>query len=357
MDLLALTYEQLLDCFKSRYNRAGYHAAALYKAFYRSADFPLHGLPAFEASTGLADQVARDLDHQRPRLVRARHHQGVEKLVFALADGLRIETVIIPMANHVSVCVSCQAGCRMGCRFCQTGQMGLQRQLAVSEIVWQVYYAKVQMGCNVRNVVFMGMGEPLDNFEPVMQAVRVMADQRGLNIAERRITVSTAGLADGIERLAAMNRPQLRLAVSLNAPSDAVRDTIMPINRRYPMARLKRALQTVPLARGNAFFVEYVLIKGVNDSPRHAVQLAEYLKDIPAKLNLIAYNPRRGSPFQAPGVPALARFQQALVDRKIFVRVRSSKGASIRAACGQLGGRSTVSDQANHGRMEKIQAG
>jgi 23S rRNA (adenine2503-C2)-methyltransferase len=215
--------------------------------------------------------------------------------------------------------------------------MGLQRQLTPAEIVAQVYTVKVAMGYNVRNVVFMGMGEPLDNFDNVMQALQVLSDQRGLNIAERRITLSTAGLVDGIERLIALNRPQLKLAVSLNAPCDAVRDTIMPINRRYPLTQLKRALKAVPLGRGNALFMEYVLIKGINDRPQHAAQLADYLRDLPAKLNLIAYNPRRQSPFEAPSAGDLARFQQTLIDNKIFVRVRGSKGGAIWAACGQLG--------------------
>ncbi len=343
MNLLALTCNQLLDHFQDRYGRASLQAAALYRSFYQSADFDPGLVPALAQSPGLLRQIEKDLEFARPHLVRepvqSQEQEGLSKLVFAMADGLQVETVVIPMANHICVCISCQAGCRMGCRFCETGQMGLHRHLKAAEIVAQVYTVKVVMGCSVRNVVFMGMGEPLDNFEHVMQAVRIISDQRGLNIAERHITLSTVGLVDGIERLAALNRPQLKLAVSLNAPCDAVRDRIMPINRRYPMARLKRALKAVPLARGNALFIEYVLIKGINDSPRHAAQLAEYLRGLPAKVNLIAYNPRRRSPFESPSTGDLARFQQALIQHKVFVRLRGSKGASIRAACGQLGGR------------------
>lgn len=194
------------------------------------------------------------------------------------------------------------------------------------------------MGINVRNVVLMGMGEPLDNFEPVIQAIRVMADQRGLDIAKRHITVSTAGLATGIEQLAALNWPQLKLAVSLNASNDTLRSQLMPVNRKYPMGTLKAALRSYPLARGNAIFFEYVLIKGINDHPRYARQLCAYLQDLPAKLNLIPFNPTQPSPFKAPTIKDVDRFHQALIEQNIFVRLRSPKGAGIRAACGQLGG-------------------
>jgi 23S rRNA (adenine2503-C2)-methyltransferase len=194
------------------------------------------------------------------------------------------------------------------------------------------------MGVAVRNVVFMGMGEPLDNFDNVVQAIDVISDQRGLNIARRHITLSTVGLSGGIRRLADLGWPQLKLAVSLNASNDELRNWLMPINRRYPMDNLKTALGQYPLARGNAIFMEYVLIKGVNDHPRLAAELAAFFQDLPVKLNLIAYNPSDGSPLEAPSEEDLLRFRQALIDQHIFVRQRSSKGAGIRAACGQLGG-------------------
>jgi 23S rRNA (adenine2503-C2)-methyltransferase len=263
---------------------------------------------------------------------------GVVKLVFGLTDGLRIETVVIPMANHATVCISSQVGCAMGCRFCRTGRMGWRRNLTAAEIVSQVFAVKVQMGYAIRNVVFMGMGEPLDNFENVKQATDVLSDQRGLDIALRHITISTVGLPEGIRRLAALNWPQLKLAVSLNASNDDLRGRLMPVNRRYPLESLKEALRQYPLARGNALFMEYVLIKGVNDDPQCAAALAAFFRGLNVKLNLIAYNPNSGSPFEAPTEADLERFHQALVDQRIFVRRRSSKGAGILAACGQLGG-------------------
>jgi len=337
MNLLELTYDQLVQHFGRTYGRGDYHAAALYRAFYTTAALDLRKLPQFAASPQLHGNVSRDLEMDFPGVVRQISSEGVTKLVFQLSDGLAMETVIIPMAHHNTVCISSQVGCRMGCRLCETARLGLLRRLSVSEIVAQVYTVKITMGLRVRNVVFMGMGEPLDNFEHVIQAIRVMEDQRGLNIAKRRITLSTAGLVDGIRRLAALNWPQLKLAVSLNAPDDAVRSALMPINRRDNMADLKQALENYPLARGNVLLIEYVLIKDVNDKPEHARQLALYLKDLPVRVNLIAYNPRRGSPLAAPSEAETDQFLQHLSEQNIFVRLRKSKGNAIRAACGQLG--------------------
>lgn len=338
MNLLNLTYPQLVERFRRKYGRSEFHAAALYRAFFRSANLDLADLPEFSSANRFRNQLRKDLDIYRPCVVDRVSEDGVSKLIFQLKDGHAIETVIIPMANHATVCISCQVGCRMGCRFCQTGQMGWIRNLDADEIVAQVYTVKVQMGIDVRNVVFMGMGEPLDNFEPVVHSIRVMEDQRGLDIAKRHITLSTVGLPRKILQLAELNWPQLKLALSLNAPDDRLRTDLMPINQRYSLDTLKKALAAYPLARGNALFIEYVLIKGVNDHPEYARRLAQYLDGLPVKLNLIPYNPRRRSPFKAPTDKDIQRFHQALIDQKCFVRLRRSKGAGIRAACGQLGG-------------------
>jgi len=338
MNLLGLTYAQLADLFQKRYAKGHFHAAALYRAFYRTPDLDLERLDAFAAAPRLKQQIRKDLAISLPQVVDRIAEDGIVKLVFGLVDGLRVETVVIPMANHATVCISCQVGCRMGCRFCRTGQMGWRRNLATEEIVAQVHAVRVRMGLRVRNVVFMGMGEPLDNFDNVVQAIEVLADQRGLDIARRHITLSTVGLPQGIQRLAELNWPQLKLAVSLNAPDDHLRSQLMPINRRYSMDVLKKALHHYPLARGNALFIEYVLIKGVNDHPRQAAKLAAFFQGLPIKLNLIPFNPSPDCQFQAPAAADIQRFQQALIEQRIFVRLRSSKGAGIRAACGQLGG-------------------
>jgi 23S rRNA (adenine2503-C2)-methyltransferase len=344
MNLLRLTYDELENQFRRRYGKGAFHATALYRSFYRKTDLNLHELDAFNASPTLRRRVESDLSIPVPSVVESIEREGVVKLVFGLHDGARVEAVVIPMANHATVCISCQVGCRMGCRFCETARIGWQRNLTVDEIVAQVYTVKVRMAIDVRNVVFMGMGEPLDNFDSVIQAIRVLEEQRGLDIAKRRMTLSTVGLPHAIRQLAARKWPQLKLAVSLNAPDDTLRSRLMPVNNRYPMSVLKEALAGYPLARGNALLMEYVLIKGVNDRPEHAVLLADYLRGLSVKLNLIPYNPRRWSPFEAPTGQEVETFRQHLIDQRIFVRLRRSRGISIRAACGQLGG---VSNQCN----------
>jgi 23S rRNA (adenine2503-C2)-methyltransferase len=309
----------------------------LYRSFYRDFDSDVINIPTFQHAPRLADLVSRDLATTIPHVEKTLQEDNVFKSVLRLSDGLKIEMVVIPMANHTTVCVSSQVGCAMDCRFCRTGRMGLRRDLSAAEMVSQVYLARRHFGFNVRNVVFMGMGEPLDNVDAVIQAIAVLSDQRGMDIARRHITVSTCGHVDGIRKLVALNWPDLKLAVSLNAPNDNLRETLMPVNRRYPLKMLRSALEAVPLARGNALFMEYVLIKGINDHETHAEQLAEFLNGLPVKLNLIPCNPCRDTGFQAPTTGDISRFHQMLIDRKIFVRLRSSKGAGILAACGQLG--------------------
>jgi len=286
----------------------------------------------------LIESLTHDLVVSAGRIVKQVTDDGIVKFVTRLKDDLDIESVVIPMFRRNTLCVSSQVGCRMGCRFCRTGRMGLIRNLTAAEIVGQVYSARHRLGIDVRNVVFMGMGEPLDNLDNVVQAIRVLADQRGLDIARRYITVSTAGLIPGIDRLAAMDDGPVNLAVSLNAPDDDIRNTIMPVNRSNPMDQLKAALMRYPLARKSAVFMEYVLIEGINDQPEHAHALARYLSSLDTKVNLIAYNPSAESALKAPSARAVERFHAILIKEKIFVRPRREKGGRIMAACGQLGG-------------------
>jgi len=225
----------------------------------------------------------------------------------------------------------------MGCKFCVTGEMGFVRNLTVGEIVWQVFAARFDLGKSVDNVVFMGMGEPLDNFDNVMQAVRVMEDQRGLDIARSHITLSTCGHADGIRKLASMGTRNLRLAVSINAANDTLRSDLMPINRRYSLGRLKEELRSFPLDKNGTILIEYVLIAGVNDSIDDAENLVGYLEGIPVRVNVIAYNPGSATPYNAPSLEDSKRFCRRLAEKKIFVRLRQSKGQGVMAACGQLG--------------------
>ncbi|NNG00862.1 MAG: 23S rRNA (adenine(2503)-C(2))-methyltransferase RlmN [Desulfobacteraceae bacterium] len=340
VSILTETFSQFKERFRRTYGKGDYHAAAVYRAVFRSGNPNIRQLPEFAGSPALAGRITDDLVCRVPEIVEEVHEGSLAKQVFRLSDGLLVEAVIVPMENYTTVCISSQVGCRMGCRFCETAQMGFVRNLTVAEIVGQVYQVKVRKGLNLRNVVFMGMGEPLDNLDNVVQAIRVLEDQRGLDIAKRHMTVSTAGVVPGIRALAGLNWSQLKLAVSLNASNDEVRDRIMPINRRHNMTELKTALLAFPLAAKSHIFMEYVQIKGINDLDHHARQLATYLHPLKVKLNLIPYNPRRDSPFPAPGLEDVNRFHDRLVDQHIFVRKRSTKGQHILAACGQLGARS-----------------
>jgi 23S rRNA (adenine2503-C2)-methyltransferase len=318
MNILAQTFPDFSASVKMQHGTGS--AAALYRNFFKNGTVP-EALP--------------DLQLPDCKIV-AQEDADVLKFASRLADGTIIESVIIPGKGRTTLCVSSQVGCRMGCAFCATGVGGFVRNCTAEEIVWQAFAARFELRHAIDNIVFMGMGEPLDNFDNVIQAVRVLCDQRGLNIPQSRITISTAGHVEGINRLAAPGMPKVRLALSLNAPTDAVRSEIMPLNRKYPLRALRKALQSFPLGKGGLFFVEYVLIAGVNDSVEMAASLAEFLAGLPVRVNLIACNGNDSLPFGPPEMDQVKRFRDRLVREKLFVRVRQSQGLGIRAACGQL---------------------
>ena len=267
-----------------------------------------------------------------------------KKLLFRLADGERIESVLIPERDHWTLCASTQVGCRMGCAFCLTGASGFVRDLAPVEITGQVQAAarltalEDPDGPQVTNIVFMGMGEPLNNLDNLLEALRVIADPRGLAFAWRRVTVSTVGLVPELNRL--VRKAKIRLAISLNAPDDRIRSRIMPVNRRYPLQDLLAACRELPLRPGERITFEYVLLQGLNDSPDQAHQLVRLLKPLShrAKVNLIPFNPHPGSEFQRPDMETVEAFRNILIQANLTVMVRRSMGRDISAACGQLRG-------------------
>ena len=276
-------------------------------------------------------------------IVRRLDEGDLTKFVQRTADGLEIESVVVPMPHGGglwrTLCVSSQVGCAWGCLFCETGRLGLLRNLTAAEIVGQVVAAQREFGGGIRNVVFMGMGEPLDNFDAVVQAVRGLTDREGLSMGRERITISTVGRTAGIRRLAALGWRRLNLAVSLNAPNDAIRSRIMPVNRLEPLAALRDALLAYPLRKCQFFMIEYVLIPGVNDAREHAAELVEYVRPLKCVVNLIPYNPRHDSPWPAPAEEAVLRFQSWIQDAGRMCKRRHTKGQTQLAACGQLGNR------------------
>jgi 23S rRNA (adenine2503-C2)-methyltransferase len=285
-------------------------------------------------------------------LVEGETAKFVLRLTDEVAAGgaeLETESVLIPMPRSTgtttTLCVSSQVGCAMGCRFCETAQMGLVRNLRADQIVHQWWTAthRVERSAErpVKNIVFMGMGEPTDNIDAVIQAVRVLVDHDGAKVPASNISISTVGNPDGIARIGELVREtgfhRLNLALSLNAPNDAIRSEIMPVNRAWPMARLKEALGAFPRYSQAAFCVEYVLIPGVNDADEHCDEVCEFLRDIRCSLNVIPYNPRRNSPWPAPSEERVAEFIARAVRNGQFTKRRGTKGRDVMAACGQLG--------------------
>ena len=261
-----------------------------------------------------------------------------EKFLFKLADGRFIETVHIPSARRGTVCVSTQVGCKFACAFCASGFGGFSRNLTAAEIVSQVLYLRHDLGRHVTHVVFMGMGEPLDNFDEVGRAVRLLNAATGAAIAARRMTISTCGFVPGIERLKSLGL-QVELSVSLHAADDELRDRLVPINRTYPLSRLMASLKDFIRATGRKVTLEYALISGVNDSPQAADRLAGLARQIRAKVNLIPLSDVGVKGFRASAPAAVEAFRLRLEPKGVPVTVRRSKGGDIRAACGQLAGR------------------
>ncbi len=334
--IFSLTCAELAAELNRRYGKGHYHARALCREIFKAGTTAFASAPEFVRSPSLTLQLCRDVCLPSCRIVE-QIEDGVLKFASALDDGHLIESVIIPSHDRTTLCVSSQAGCRMACSFCTTGAMGFIRNLSVEEIVWQVYAARFLLSHRVDNIVFMGMGEPLDNLDNVVQALRVISDQRGLDIPLSHITLSTAGHADGLARLAALNLTRLRLAVSLNAADDVLRSSLMPINNKYPLSRLRQELLSFPLCKGGIIFVEYVLLAGINDSLEHARSLARFLDGLPVRVNVIAYNGDGSTVYGTPPPEQVRQFCSWLAGEKIFVRARQSRGQSIMAACGQLG--------------------
>jgi 23S rRNA (adenine2503-C2)-methyltransferase len=306
------------------------------------------GLAAsFQEMTNLSRDARRNLERgallqvlQETEVQESR--DGTRKHLFRLHDGNLIESVLIPERGHFTLCISSQAGCAMGCRFCLTGKQGLKRNLTPSEIVDQVIQVRRSMADPDRltNLVLMGMGEPLANYDAVTRAIRNIVDLEGMNFSHRKVTLSTSGLVPQIRRLG--EEVTVNLAVSLNAADDRTRDLLMPINRTYPLESLMAACREFPLPHGRRITFEYILIRDVNDRDRDAVRLAKLLSGIKAKINLIPLNPHEGLDLSPPTDERVQGFQEILIDRRFTAIIRKSKGRDISAACGQLAGKKSA---------------
>ncbi len=270
---------------------------------------------------------------------------GTRKWILKVGGGQAIETVFIPEKDRGTLCISSQVGCAMDCAFCSTGQQGLNRNLSTAEIVAQVWFAAKTLGGNfqtervISNVVFMGMGEPLANYNAVLPAIHILQDDHGFGLSKRRVTVSTSGLVPFIDRLRA--DADTAMAVSLHAPNDELRNELVPINRKYPLAELMEACRRYTSGRDHKMHLvyEYVMLDGVNDSPALARDLARLLQDMPAKVNLIPFNPYPETRFKRSKREAIEKFSGILRSRNILSTTRKTRGDDIDAACGQLVGK------------------
>jgi 23S rRNA (adenine2503-C2)-methyltransferase len=274
---------------------------------------------------------------------------GSRKWIIEVASGSRVEMVFIPEAGRGTLCVSSQAGCSLDCSFCATGKQGFNSNLTSAEIIGQLWWANQELGAfsgsesdgggaRVSNVVMMGMGEPLLNFDNVMEAINLMMDDCAYGLSKRKVTISTSGVVPAIERL--KDFTDASLAISLHAPNDGLRSKIMPINRRYPIAQLLASVRSYmeSLPDRRVPVIEYTLIKGVNDHRQHARELAELLRTLPCKINLIPFNPFALSDYRRPSASAISNFRQILQQAGYTVTVRTTRADDIGAACGQLVG-------------------
>ena len=334
-DIKELTKDELIEWFAER-GMPSYRAGQVHKWLYlRQAD-------SFEEMTDLGKALRQLLTenfgiHRLEVAQVQTSTDGTRKFLFKLADGHHIESVLIPSEDRRTLCISSQVGCRQACRFCLTAKGGFTRDLTAGEIIAQVRDINHLVGPEdaITNIVFMGMGEPLDNYDNVLRALAVITDgDFGLKISGRKVTVSTSGLVPVLERLGSEARANL--AISLNATDDKTRDMLMPVNRRHPLAELLAACKAYPLAPREKITFEYILIGGVNDSDEDAQRLIKLLRPIKSKVNLIPFNEHEGCDFKRPSDERVNRFLSILLDSGFTAIVRKSMGRDISAACGQL---------------------
>jgi 23S rRNA (adenine2503-C2)-methyltransferase len=333
-----------LRALAASWGEPAYRGSQIYHALYAERRFEFAQMTNLPAA--LREKLTAEGRITMPRIARRYHSaDGSVRYLLALesdpAAPLQVEAVFMPDtkedARRQTICISTQAGCAVDCHFCLTAVLGLNRNLSAGEIVGQVLVALEDQREHLlpqTNVVLMGQGEPLLNYDAVMAAVRILLDQRGVHLAPKHVTLSTSGIVPGIERMG-QEKVRPKLAISLNASTDEQRDAIMPINRKYPLAVLLEACRKYPLGPNEWVTFEYVMLGGFNDAPEDARRVAKLLANIPSKVNLIPWNPGE-LPYKRPTQESIEAFKQILMDKGVFAFVRISRGQDIMAACGQL---------------------
>jgi 23S rRNA (adenine2503-C2)-methyltransferase len=339
VDLKNLSPSELLE-FLGAFGKERYRSIQILRWLYQK------GVQSFDEMTNLSKRFRQELSQVSfISVLRPRHIEqaadGTRKFLFQLEDGNQIESVLIPDKTRLTLCVSTQVGCAFACRFCLTGKTGWKRDLTVSEILNQILAVKKMPPdkTSITNIVLMGMGEPLANYENTLKATALMAHPDAFKFSSRRITLSTVGLLPELEALSKEKTP-FRLAISLNASDEETRTYLMPVNRRYPLKKLLALCKDFPLRPRIRITFEYVMVEGVNDSSQDAKRLLRILRGIPSKVNLIPLNEAPEIPFKKPTEERVRQFQEILMEGGLTAIVRNSKGREISAACGQLRGKS-----------------
>ena len=333
----SLTREELGTLLSERFGIPSYRSTQLFEWVYR------HGITDFNQMTNISKRFREDLASLFvfPTVeIHSRQisNDGTRKYAFKVQRGDLVESVMIKQPTRMTLCVSSQVGCGMGCKFCRTATMGFVRHLGVEEIVMQVRGViedAKNFGDSFQNIVFMGMGEPLHNFEGVSRAARILTDTNGLAISPKKITISTVGLVPAIKRFGDEGVPA-NLAVSLNATTDEIRSRIMPVNNRFSLDELLGAIKGLPLKPRQTVTMEYVMLCGVNDTPQDMERLAALMRPLPVKVNLIPYNENAGLGFKTPEESWVYKWRDYLLAKDVNTTIRWSKGVDINAACGQL---------------------
>ncbi len=335
-NLLDFTLEEMEE-FISSLGKEKFRARQIMKCLYQSGNRNVASMTTI--SREFRGRLADISRIERPEVVKILESKdGTKKALLRLEDGLFIESVLIPGKRNWTICVSTQAGCAMGCKFCLTARQGFKRNLQPSEITGQILALqnKTPLGPEIKNIVMMGMGEPLANYDNTLKAIKNITCDFGLGFSNRKVTVSTCGLAPQIVQLG--KDICINLAVSLNAPDNDTRNNLMPINKKYPLEVMLDACKKYPMPGRRLLTFEYILIDGVNSSVRDAEKLATLIKDQRCKLNLIVFNEFPGAPFKSPAKTDVEAFQQRLIKKHYTTVIRASKGSDILAACGQLSG-------------------
>jgi 23S rRNA (adenine2503-C2)-methyltransferase len=345
MTLLNYTRAELIDYVRNNFAKGEYYGNALFRELYGNSDRvrDRESNPAFSSFYKTVTQQS-----PLPPVTGRHEEEGIVKFLLDMGGGYSTESVLIPMKNYSTLCLSSQIGCRFACSFCATGKMGFIRNLSTAEILAQVMRARFSLKCNnLQNIVFMGMGEPFDNFDNIIRSIDILSDERGLNIPKRRISVSTAGHCEGIRKLSELSErhPEdhyhtLHLSVSLHSAVEETRNSLMPIGRKYPLDELRETLIDSPYSKiKDGLYIEYLIIPGLTDRVEEIEALQGFLEGMQAKINLIPYNPVKGSPWKAPTNEEINRIWNSLKNAGFYCRTRLSKGETMMAACGQLGSR------------------